>query len=71
MTPFFTFPLRRLVETSDSTATSVRTLSDAQLRAEREALREACAGTVGVGPAALMLSLYDAEASRRQLEGFQ
>lgn len=65
MTPFYSHPLRRLVETSDAAATSVRTLSNQQLRSEREALREACAGTVGNGPAALMLGIYDTEIARR------
>ena len=61
--PFFRWPLDRLVETAAAATTAVRTLPDSQLRAETEVLRIECAGSSG--PAALMLSIYDAEAARR------
>jgi hypothetical protein len=61
--------MRRLAETVERAALSLRTLPDKQLTAEREALRTECAGTIGAGPGSMMLKLYDAEASRRQREG--
>ena len=67
--PFYDFPMRRLAETTSAAALSVRTLSDAQLMAEREALRTEWGGVVGASPASMMLTLYDGEASRRQREG--
>ena len=69
VSPFFSFTLRRLAETTDAVTLSVRTLPNQQLRSEREALREDCSGLVCVGPAALMLSIFDGELARRVREG--
>lgn len=65
MTPFYAHPLRRLMETSDAAATSVRTLSDQQLRSERESLRKVCAVSADTGPATLLMVIYDSEIARR------
>lgn len=69
MTPFYRHPMRRLEETTTAAAASLRALPDAQLRAEREALRAECSGLVETGPASIMLALYDGETGRRQREG--
>ncbi len=69
MMPFYAFPMRRLEETTTAAAASIRTLPDAQLKVERDALRAECCGLVSAGPASMMLALYDDEADRRMREG--
>lgn len=64
--PFYSFPLLRLLETTDAAAVSIRTLPDQQLKAEREALLIESVRAVRSAPTGLMLALYDAELSRRE-----
>lgn len=66
MMPFYAYPVQRLEEISSSLSTSLRTLPDPQLRAERESLRAACQGSIGTRPEALLLALYDGELARRR-----
>ncbi len=44
---------------------ALHTLTDADLRAQREALRSSCEQTVGATPASLVLAALDAEIDRR------
>jgi len=45
---------------------ALRTLSEADLRAQREALRSSCEQSIGTTPAALVLRAFDEEIARRQ-----
>jgi len=44
---------------------ALRTLSDADLRSQREALRSSCEPSIGTTPAALVLKAFDQELARR------